>query len=276
MTFASGNPRFLVSTLSSPVLPSAAFADVSSRLPLSGVDLDASSRLRTRLQNWRSLVESSSASVKSVWLPSDSIEVDQGSSVTSAALPFAPGAPITLIIDRPKHGGVDAMGSQIATAIGLRRSLDERFRVAISIRPHHINGTRAHLSTLSSVRMQASEWDMDLALDLSRELDWLWEAEAAVYRMMSSLRIVRLAFRSGTLDGRFRASLTERALASCAELGFDGMISLVTPLPWWHWRNQRTLEASCREAAGRVTKTFARAGMPIDFSTELSARVELE
>jgi hypothetical protein len=94
--------------------------------------------------------------------------------------------------------------------------------------------------------------------------------------MMSSLQLVRIGTAAATLDGRFRASLTDRALSSCAELGFDGMISLVTPVPWWHWRNERTVEAFCRDATGRVIRKFARLSSSGEYTTELSAPVEFE
>jgi hypothetical protein len=135
---------------------------------------------------------------------------------------------------------------------------------------------RAHLNQIAGLRMQASEWDIDIALDLSRDVDWLWEAEASIYRMISSLQFLRIGITAGTLDGRFRASLTDRALSSCAELGFDGMISLVPPVPWWHWRNERTVEAFCRDATGRVMRKFSRMASSGEYTTELSAPVEFE
>ena len=94
--------------------------------------------------------------------------------------------------------------------------------------------------------------------------------------MISSLQFVRIARPGKRLDGRFRASLTDRALSSCAELGFDGTISLVTPVPWWHWRNERTIEAFCRDATGRVIRKFARVSSSGEYTTELSAPVEFE
>src|SRR5690606_11162568 len=150
----------------------------------------------------------------------------------------------------------------------------EHCRVAVAVRPYHPSGVRAHLSQIAGLRMQASGWDVDIALDLSKDVDWLWEAEASIYRMMPSLRLVRIGITAATLDGRFRASLTDRALSSCAELGFDGMISLVTPVPWWHWRNERTIEAFCRDATGRVNRKFSRISSSGEFTTELSAPFE--
>ncbi len=182
----------------------------------------------------------------------------------------------TIVIDRPERRSRDDLASQVATAIRLRQITAEQCRVAIAVRSSHPNGVRAHLSQIAGLRMQASEWDIDIALDLSREVDWLWEAEASIYRMMSSLQLVRIGITAGTLDGRFRASLTDRALSSCAELGFDGMISLVTPVPWWHWRNERTVEAFCRDATGRVVRKFSRISASGEYTTELSAPVEFE
>ncbi len=182
----------------------------------------------------------------------------------------------TIVVDRPERRTRDDVPNQVATAIRLRQLAGEQCRVAIAVRPYHANGVRAHLSQIAGLRMQASEWDIDIALDLSREVDWLWEAEASIYRMITSLQLVRIAITARTLDGRFRASLTDRALTSCAELGFDGMISLVTPIPWWHWRNERTIEAFCRDATGKVIRKFSRLSSSGEYTSELSAPVEFE
>jgi hypothetical protein len=180
------------------------------------------------------------------------------------------------VIERTERRSSDELAYQVASAIRLRQILGEQCRVAVAVRPYHPNGVRAHLSAIAGLRMQASEWDVDIAIDLSREVDWLWEAEASIYRMIPSLQLIRIAMTQGTLDGRFRASLTDRALSSCAELGFDGLISLVTPVPWWHWRNEHTIEAFCRDATGRVIRKFSRVSSTGEYTTELSAPVEFE
>jgi len=275
MTYLS-TPRFLLSTSSSPVLSGRAFLEIGSRQPLSGVDLDAYGSFRSKLQRWNAVSLEEAERIRSIWIPADSPLLMAEPLTSIGPVAIGNGLRPTVVIDQPDRRSRDDLPNQVASAIRLRQVLGEECRVAIAVRPYHPNGVRAHLSAIAGLRMQASEWDIDLALDLSKEVDWLWEAEASIYRMISSLQLVRIAITQGTLDGRFRASLTDRALSSCAELGFDGMISLVTPVPWWHWRNERTIEAFCRDATGRVVRKFTRVSSSGEYTTELSAPVEFE
>lgn len=275
MTYLS-TPRFLLSTASSPILPGTAYLEIGSRLPLSGIDLDSYGSIRSRMQRWNGVPDFETDRIRSIWVPADSPALLADPMDDIGPVRLQGGSRPMVIVDRPDRRSRDDLPNQVATAIRLRQSSSDRYRVAIAVRPHHLNGVRAHLSQIAGLRMQASEWDIDIALDLSRDVDWLWEAEASIYRMISSLQLVRIGISAGTLDGRFRASLTDRALSSCAELGFDGMISLVTPVPWWHWRNERTIEAFCRDATGRVMRKFSRMSSTGEFTTELSAPVEFE
>lgn len=269
-------PQFLLSTSSSPILSGTAYLDIGAKMPLSGVDLADYGSIRFKLQRWNAVAPEGAERIRSIWLPADAPDLLQETFESIGPVHLRHGTHPTIVIDRPERRSRDDLPNQVASAIRLRQIADDRCRVAIAVRPYHPNGARAHLSSIAGLRMQASEWDIDLALDLSRDVDWLWEAEASVYRMMPSLRLVRIAIASGTLDGRFRASLTDRALSSCAELGFDGTIALVTPVPWWHWRNERTIEAFCRDATGRVMRKFARTSSSGEFPTEISTPVEFE
>jgi hypothetical protein len=275
MTYLS-TPRFLLSTSSSPILPGTAYLEIGSRLPLSGIDLDNYGSVRSKLQRWSAVPDGEADRIRSIWVPADSPLLLSDPLDAVGPVRLQGGSRPTVIIDRPDRRSRDDLPNQVATAIRLRQFAADQYRVAIAVRPHHPNGVRAHLSQIAGLRMQASEWDIDIALDLSRDVDWLWEAEASIYRMISSLQLVRIGISAGTLDGRFRASLTDRALSSCAELGFDGMICLVTPVPWWHWRNERTIEAFCRDATGRVIRKFSRMSSTGEYTTELSAPVEFE
>ncbi|MCA9860794.1 MAG: hypothetical protein KC438_13790 [Thermomicrobiales bacterium] len=275
MTYLS-TPRFLLSTSSSPILPGSSYLDVGGKMPLSGIDLDNFGSIRFRLQRWSSVDPLEAKRIHSVWIPADAPLLSNDPLTAIGPVQLGSGARPLIVVDRPEHRSRDDLANQVATAIRLRQTIGELARIGIAVRPYHPNGARAHLSAIAGLRMQASEWDIDIVLDLSKDMDWLWEAEASVYRMMPSLQLVRIAMTAGTLDGRFRASLTDRALSSCAELGFDGMISLVTPVPWWHWRNERTIEAFCRDATGRVIRKFSRHSSTGEYTTELSAPVEFE
>lgn len=275
MTYLA-TPRFLLSTASSPILSGSSYLEIGGHQPLGGIDLDDLGSFRYRLQRWGAVSREDADRIRSIWVPADSQLLDAAQTTGLGPVRVQGGSFPTVVIERPERRSRDDLPNQVASAIRFRQLAGEQCRVAIAVRPSHPNGVRAHLSQIAGLRMQASEWDIDIALDLSRDVDWLWEAEASIYRMISSLKLVRIGITAGTLDGRFRASLTDRALSSCAELGFDGMISLVTPVPWWHWRNERTIEAFCRDATGRVVRKFSRISSSGEFSSELSAPVEFE
>lgn len=275
MTYLS-TPQFLLSTASSPVLSGSSYLEIGSRMPLTGIDLDSYGAFRSKLQRWSTVPPEETDRIRSVWVPADAALLSVESLEAVGPVQIIGGSRPTVVVDRPERRSREDLANQMATAIRLRQLWGDHCRVAVAVRPHHPNGVRAHLSQIAGLRMQASEWDVDVALDLSKDVDWLWEAEASIYRMMSSLQLVRIGITAPTLDGRFRASLTDRALSSCAELGFDGMISLVTPVPWWHWRNERMIEAFCRDATGRVIRKFSRISSSGEFTTELSAPVEFE
>ncbi len=247
---------FKISALSSPLIKADKFAEITSHGAVNGVEVDLLDSMRFKLQGWQSASPETLRQVDTVWFmppredraPEKAIRlIEQRAQLDLLT---------RLVIDQPRAYGSESHDGQMRLAIGLRRQLPESVRIAIAIRPHRIENTRAHLARLATLRMQVSEWDLDLAVDLGRELDWLWEAEAALYRIMGSLALVRLSYPTTTFDGRFRASLTQRAVLTCAELDFRGDFSLVVPLPWWHWRNARSLEAASLDAVNRIGREF--------------------
>ena len=264
--YSTSDPNaFLVSALSSPLMAAEQFATLGQQSPISGVEIDLQDTLRHRLQGWHSASAGELAAVRAVWFPT-SLENKLCPRVEHLVRHRQEhGLRVTLIVDQPRRRTRDAIGNQITFAIKLRTRAPASTRIAIGMRPHQIDNTRAHLANLATLRLQASEWDIDLALDLSRELDWLWEAEAAVYRVIGSLGLIRLSYPTNTFDGRFRASLTQRVISSCSELGYTRDFSLMVPLPWWHWRNSQSLEAACREASAGINRQLQAGTASLEF-----------
>ncbi len=260
---------FKVSALSSPLLRAESFSALAERGPVNGVEIDLLDSLRFRLQHWQNASDEVLDQLDILWFTPTLENRAPERALELIERRVAREMPIRLVIDQPRTRERDTHERQVALAIRLRRALSESVRVTIGIRPYQIENTRAHLARLSTLRMQASEWDLDLAIDLGRELDWLWEAEAALYRIIGSLALVRLSYPTTTFDGRFRSSLTQRSVLTCSELGFEGDFSLVIPLPWWHWRNARSLEAACRDTVTRISREMGIEMMPP--STELSS-----
>src|SRR5205814_9160309 len=120
---------------------------------------------------------------------------------------------------------------------------------------------------LSSLKSIAEEWDLDLALDLIGPIDWLWEAEAAVARMMPRLRYVRLVYPLPTLDAQVRSRMTQRTIAACVDMAFSGTIAVATPLPFWHWRNPQALEMAAGAAVDRLELRFGVSRTPSYWET---------
>jgi hypothetical protein len=156
-----------------------------------------------------------------------------------------------------EEGGASPNGKrQLATATQLRNEVADSVRVALAVRPRNPEGGRAHLTRLSLLRNLAEEWDLDLALDLSGPVDWLWEAEAAVSRLAPRLRLLRIAHPVPTLDGHTRSRLMQRTIAACADAGFGGVIAVVCPMPIWRWRAPAALERSATVAVERLGSRF--------------------
>ncbi|CAN5748272.1 hypothetical protein BH23CHL5_BH23CHL5_11770 [soil metagenome] len=257
MTKHSGNNPYFISALSSPLLNASQFTGFSRRTQLSGVEIDVTDALRLRLQRWESASAADLSAVGIIWFPPP-LERDLPGSVQRLLNQRnRGGVPLTIVVDQPRRKSMDSFSKQIQLAIRLRTVLPANLRIAVGVRPFQIENTRAHLANLATLRLQASEWDLDVALDLGRELDWLWEAEAAIYRLAGSLQLIRFSYPRDTFDGRFRASLTQRTIASCADIGYSGAFSLVVPLPWWHWKNQPSLEAACRNATFDINRRLS-------------------
>jgi hypothetical protein len=248
--------RFLLSNKSSPVMPCGELARVSRSLPFSGIDLDTQQTGRLRIQRWSAIAHCDVDAIATCWVSPAAIE--RGNSRLFALFERLTDAQARIIVDCGGRPDPQASTLQLSAAIKLRMQYEDRLRVALAIRPYRIESTRSHLNAISALRLHASEWDLDLALDLSREIDWLWEAEAAIYRLTPKLTSIRMGFPTQTFDGRFRTSISTRTLNAASEMGYSGTISIVIPLPFWHWRNARALEASGKEAAARIHRRLAQ------------------
>jgi hypothetical protein len=232
----------------------AAIAEAS----LQGIDLD----LTTPLRRWRlarqAVSQDAVSDIRSIWLPSSGYQGDQREAwfVTIWEAAAQDGKPVTLIV--PAQGGLTSpmMSRQVQRAITLQREAPTAARVALAVHPRNPDGGRAHLVHLSALRAFAEEWELELALDLTGHVDWLWEAEAAIYRMMPRLSLIRLTFPLPRLDAHVRTRMTKRVLAAAIDGGFAGAIALSVPLPLWRWRNERALASIAASAAGQLAERF--------------------
>jgi hypothetical protein len=241
-------PRFAVSSRSTPLLGCDDLRRVADAAALDGVDLDLTgSSLRRRLIHVDHLPNLEG--VLSLWLSSKPNPTDDLSAVRLAVFRG------TVVIDEERGSTPNGKG-QLATAIRARDLVPGSTRIALAVRPRNPDAGRAHLTRLSLLRNLAEEWDLDLALDLSGPVDWLWEAEAAVFRLAPRLRLVRIVNPLPALDAHTRTRLTQRTIGACIDAGFDGLFAVVCPLPIWRWRAASTLERTAGIAVERLGSRF--------------------
>ncbi|MEA2530429.1 MAG: hypothetical protein QOG89_2073 [Thermomicrobiales bacterium] len=248
MSSGTARPTFAVSSRSTPLLACDDLIQVARGAAVSGVDLDLTgSALRRRLTHAKSLSDLSD--VLSTWIPPTNGSLDD-----LLARAWSPRG--SLVVVDEERGSMPNGKRQLGAAIRLRGVVPASTRVALAIRPRNPEAGRAHLTRLALLRNLAAEWDLDLALDLSGPVDWLWEAEAAVYRLGPRLRLLRITFPLPTLDAHTRSRLTQRTLAASVDTAFDGLIAVVCPMPIWQWRASSALERSTRTAVERLAGRF--------------------
>jgi hypothetical protein len=243
-------PRFALSTRSSPLLGPAEYARIVQRASIAGLDVDLV------VSGWRRHALRGSpprgVAAASLWVPASA-----DSRSPDFVAPWVERAAL-VIVEEAGDGGADRR-IQLGAAIRLREVVPATVGVALAVRPRNAEGGRSHLVRLSMLRNLAEEWDLGLALDLTGSIDWLWEAEAAVARMMPRLRLLRLLHPLPALDGHVRARLTQRTIAACADNGYDGWISIVAALPVWRWRSADALERAASAATERLAVKFGLA-----------------
>jgi len=193
--------------------------------------------------------------VTSIWLPATSKRLDQ--LVTGTDYP----TPRLVIVDE-EPGSAPNGKRQLAAAIQLRESVPNATRVAMAIRPRNPDGNRAHLSQLTLLQHMAAEWDLDVVLDLAGYVDWLWEVEAAIFRLASRLRLVRVIHPLPRLDSQIRTRVTQRTIAACVDIAFAGHIAVVCPLPLWRWHDTQALDRSFQTAVDHLSRRFGVAALP--------------
>jgi hypothetical protein len=248
MNPGSPRPRFAVSSRSTPLLGCDDLLRVADAAAVDGVDLDLTgSALRRRLAHVDRLP--GLEGILSLWIPSafcPTGDSPAGGGIVQGRV---------VVVDEERGATPNGKG-QLGTAIRLREFVPDATRIALAVRPRNPEAGRAHLARLSLLRNLAEEWDFDLALDLSGPIDWLWEAEAAVFRLAPRLRLLRVIYPLPTLDAHTRSRLTQRTIAACIDVGFDGLIAVVCPMPIWRWHAPSALERSTRIAVERLGSRF--------------------
>ena len=191
--------------------------------------------------------------IAAVWLPRPAtgpVRAWQQERLIGEALSWARDRrPRRLVVDSPVLMGRSRLDGQTTAASRsfacVWQRLSSHTRLTITLRPHQLQGGRDHLDEVLVLRRFAEEWDFDIALDLSGPCDARWEAEAAIWRLMPRLQLIRL----GRLDGVSRQGteprLASRVLACAADLDYRGSVSITPAIAGpLGWREDRLVEAT--------------------------------
>ena len=259
-------PSLTLSSRSTSWLPARSIAAVARDAGTDGMDLDLATRsvVIAGLSREPCLDDSLAGTLDSLWLPlqrrprcseAQADRLVQGWISLTRRLDIH-----RVVIDR--DAALRPMGDQDKRPLLLRlqEGIGPATRIAVVIRPGTLEGNRAHLAAMGSLRRTAEEWDFDLALDLFGPVDPRWEAEAALQRILSRLTLVRLG-PVGQDGGAAGSRTSRRTLAWLLDQSYPGTLSLV---PRTGWRGpmsaaalERRTRIEVRAIADRHQRIFA-------------------
>lgn len=147
----------------------------------------------------------------------------------------------TVIIELPHRDDVRADHATVAEAVRQRRDLPDS-SLAIALPAAVGSDGRAHIVRIKNVVRIAEEWNLRIGFDLVRQIETGWEAEAAVHMAAQLLTYVRVpaGIRATRTD---RSAVALRTLRACADVRFNGIVSLSLDLPLWQqWRRESVKE----------------------------------
>lgn len=258
-------PSLVLSSRANRWLPIGTLAIAARQAGTDGLDLDLATRPGLTLGGFASGARVDpvpAATISSVWLPRTRKFVNtaaRSDRFVDDWLALATRLSIRqLIVDR--EPALRPMGDRDKRPLLLRLQEGVRpgMRIVLVLRPDDLEGTRAHLSTMSALRRTAEEWDFDLALDLCGGIDPRWEAEAAIQRVLPRLTLVRVGTSGGDISQGTRNRLTRRSLAYLLDQSYTGTLSLTPSLPWMRALSPVLLERRTRSEAESVADRHQR------------------
>lgn len=274
-------PSLVLSSRANRCLPVSALASAARDAGTDGLDLDLATRPGATLLGFASGIRvqtGADVAIPSLWLPqvrrfglngrrADRF-VDEWLGL-SARLRLK-----QLLVNR--EPALRPMGDRDKRPLLLRlqEGVGPKTRVTLVLRPIDLEGTRAHLATMSSLRRTAEEWDFDLALDLCGAVDPRWEAEAAIQRILPRLTLIRLSASGGELAPGSRGRLSRRSLAYLLDQSYSGTLSLVPAIRWTENLSAATLERRARSDAQAIAERHQRIFSSFPATDRLPTRQE--
>jgi hypothetical protein len=232
-----------------------------------GIDVDVSTWIGRRRYRIPSVLEPDQGlSVMAVWLtPVDLAALLKRVERNVGAEGSVPGSGIELVV--LLGDGSEAANDQTTVMLAHQavKLIPWVRRATLAVPATAPEGGRLHLIRLQVLRRFCEEWALDLAFDLCRRSDALWEAEAAMQIAGRRLTAIRVASSLVNRSAR-HVEVHRRAIRAAADLGFRGTISLVPQTPWWlgwHEASVRTELASNRDVVvGLFGKRFVPSNQP--------------
>lgn len=177
--------------------------------------------------------------------------------------------PESFALDLPGAAGFVASPTAVIKRIEqTRQHFGREQRLLVAIRGRHLAGGRQHLTQLTALRHLAEEWDFGLALDLARNVDPTWEAEAAVIRLGNRLQHIRVPTSATSRHAVGPARVIARAIAAAMERAVPPEVALVPSVPLLGAGSSRAKADAVTNAAAalasRVVKIKAQRSQFLD------------
>lgn len=155
---------------------------------LAAIDLDASTPLSCWLSGRFDSDETQYLPVRSIWIPADQIRSDRMENLVGRIAARQPAHSPMVVALLPATFTL----REVLKIVSTLQSGKWTHNASIGIPSGSLRGGRSHLVQLGGVRRLLEEWEVPLAIDLSGRFDPTWEAEAAIARLGSQLRFLRL------------------------------------------------------------------------------------
>lgn len=226
-------PRLTVSSRTGVIVSAATLVAAATTANLHGISLDLGAewsfvgRLRRGFRTTEPLLPAT----RSVWLPAERHASGRSDQRYAEWLELVSAVrPTSTLVERDM-----ALRPFGTTSNPLFRRLQEDVagatRIALALRPGDLEGSRAHLASLTNLRRMAEEWDFEIAIDMNGMVDPRWEVEAAMQRVLPRLALVQVGSAAGGQRGSVQGRLASRAISFLLDQSYAGEISLAPDLP---------------------------------------------
>lgn len=212
------------------LMPAWMVQHVAATADADGIDLDATSPLGVWLATLTGTNEHCHIPIRSIWLPVDTVRTPRTRRLIDAIHDRQPDGPPVVVVTPSGAAGLRDVARTFVQASGSIRG----WTVAIGLPSPTLRGGRPHLVQLGAIRRFAEEWDLAVAIDLAGRFDPTWEAEAAVSRLGSRLRLLRVPSSAPSRSAVGRDRVACRALHAAIDRAdrLDVALSSTAPMPF--------------------------------------------